>query len=66
MGSAAGLALGNVALQFLMAVSSAPAWLDPTPNWRVFLFAIVIGLATALASARPATLFAPKTCYKWV
>jgi predicted permease len=47
-GSAAGLALGYVLLRSLMARTGVPAWLDPTPDWRVMLFAIAMGFVAAL------------------
>jgi hypothetical protein len=47
-GSAAGLALGYVMLRTQMAWTGVPAWLDPTPDWRVMLFAIAMGFAAAL------------------
>jgi predicted permease len=60
LGSAAGLGLGYVVLRAVMAVSGAPSWLDPTPDWRVVLFAagvaipaaVLFGLAPAFAIAQ--------------
>ena len=47
-GSAAGLALGYVVLRSLMQWTGAPAWLNPTPDWRVIAFALAMGFAAAL------------------
>jgi predicted permease len=60
LGSVAAIGLGGVVLRALMAVSGAPLWLDPTPDWRVILFtvglafaaAILFGLAPAIQVAR--------------
>jgi predicted permease len=48
LGTAAGLALGWGATRFLLVLSEAPEWLDPTPDWRVLAFASGIGMAAAL------------------
>jgi len=48
LGSAAGLAFGTVVIRSLLAASGAPAWLDPTPDWRVSTFALAIGFASAI------------------
>jgi predicted permease len=48
LGSLVGLALGSVALRVLMDVSGAPGWLDPTPDWRVVVFALVLGMTTSI------------------
>jgi len=48
LGSAAGLALGYGIFRMLMSVSDVPAWLNPTPDWRVILFAVGIGFAAAV------------------
>jgi predicted permease len=48
LGTAAGLALGYVVLRGLMVWASVPAWLDPTPDRRVMLFAIGMGFAAAI------------------
>jgi predicted permease len=48
LGSAAGLALGTVVLRSLLAATGAPAWLDPTPDWRVSAFALATGFASAI------------------
>ncbi len=60
LGSAAGLLLGYAVLRGLMTLSETPAWLDPTPDWRVVAFslgvaivaAVLFGLAPALQIAR--------------
>lgn len=48
LGAAAGLGLGALLLRVLMRWSEAPSWVDPTPDWRVVVFAIGIGVLTAL------------------
>ena len=48
LGSMAGLALGYVVLRFLMVWADVPAWLDPTPDRRVLVFAIGMGLAAVI------------------
>jgi predicted permease len=48
LGSAAGLGLGYVVLQGLMAMSGTPKWLDPSPDWRVMLFAVAMGFTAAI------------------
>ena len=48
LGSAAGLALGYLVLRGLMTLTEAPPWLDPTPDWRIAVFAIGVGLVAAL------------------
>jgi predicted permease len=48
LGSLAGLGLGYVVLRGLMAVSGAPAWMNPAPDWRVMLFAIALGFLAAI------------------
>jgi predicted permease len=59
-GSAAGLMVGWGILRMLMLATGSPAWLDPTPDWRVIAFAfgaacaaaLLFGLAPALQIAR--------------
>ena len=48
LGSVAGLALGYVVLRSLMVLTDTPAWLNPVPDWRVLVFAIGIGFASAI------------------
>jgi predicted permease len=48
LGSAAGLGLGYVVFRILMVYSSTPAWMNPTPDWRVIVFAIAIGFGAAV------------------
>jgi predicted permease len=48
MGSAAGLGLGYVVFRILTVYSSTPPWMNPTPDWRVIVFAIGIGFAAAI------------------
>src|ERR1700691_177569 len=60
LGSLAGLAVGYVVLRSLLALTEVPAWLNPAPDWRVVVFAlgagfasaILFGLAPALQAAR--------------
>ncbi len=47
LGSAAGMALAFLLLRSVMLASGTP-WLDPTPDWRVFAFAVGIGIAAAM------------------
>jgi predicted permease len=48
MGCIGGLSIGNLVLNGLMVWSAAPPWLDSTPDWRVVVFAVAIGLATSV------------------
>src|SRR5262249_22790087 len=48
LGSAAGLGLGYLVLRGVMTISGTPAWLSPTPDWRVILFAAVMGFGSAV------------------
>jgi predicted permease len=48
LGSAAGLGLGYVVLRGLMAMSGAPPWMNPAPDWRVMLFAVALGILAAI------------------
>jgi predicted permease len=48
LGSLAGLGLGYVVLRTLMAMTGAPDWLDPAPDWRVVFFAVAMGFAAAI------------------
>jgi hypothetical protein len=60
LGSIGGIALGQIVLRNLLAITGAPSWLDATPDWRVMAFtvalavaaAILFGLAPALGVAR--------------
>jgi predicted permease len=60
LGSTVGLLMGYLLLRILMVSTGSPAWLDPTPDWRVIAFAIgvagvtaiLFGLAPALQIAR--------------
>lgn len=60
LGSAAGVGLGYVILRGLMTLTGAPPWLDPTPDWRVIMFAaglaftsaVLFGLAPAFQVAK--------------
>jgi predicted permease len=48
LGSAAGLLFGHTLLRVLMLSSRSPAWLDPTPDWRIIAFALGVAGATAV------------------
>ncbi len=48
LGSVAGLALGVAALRWILAISDAPPWLDPSPDWRVVGFTLAVSLAAAV------------------
>jgi predicted permease len=48
LGAAAGLAVGYMVLRVLVVWAEVPAWLDPSPDRRVVLFAIGIGFAAAI------------------
>jgi predicted permease len=48
LGSAAGLLVGFFTLRSLMDVAGAPRSLDPTPDWRIVLFAVGVGLAAVV------------------
>ena len=62
VGCAGGLVLGWVVLRSLLAWSAAPAWLDPTPDWRVVAFAIAIGvLSSVFFGLAPARLIARRS-----
>ena len=60
LGSIAGLALGAISLRWILAISEAPPWLDPSLDWRVisftlaisFIAAILFGLTPALQLAK--------------
>jgi predicted permease len=47
-GAAAGFALGVIVLRALLAATSAPAWLDASPDWRVAAFAAAAGFGSAI------------------
>jgi predicted permease len=47
-GAAAGFLLGSIVLQLLLPLTDAPAWLDVSPDWRVFAFTIGIGFAASM------------------
>ena len=48
LGSSTGLFLGYVTLKIFMAHANAPLWMTATPDWRVILFTVVIGLLAAV------------------
>lgn len=47
-GAAAGLAVGYEVLRGMLAATGSPAWLDPTPDWRVTAFSAGIGLLASM------------------
>ncbi len=49
LGSGAGLVLGAVVLRALLLASGAPAWINAAPDWRVMVFALAAGFASAIA-----------------
>ncbi|HEY6273851.1 MAG TPA: ADOP family duplicated permease [Terriglobales bacterium] len=60
LGASAGLGLGYLAFRVMLSASDAPKWASATPDWRVYLFVLVLsvvsavlfGLAPALKIAR--------------
>lgn len=55
MGCAGGLVLGSIVLKGILTWTGAPTWLDPTPDWRVVMFAIAMGvLSSVLFGLTPA------------
>ncbi|WP_031495083.1 ABC transporter permease [Bryobacter aggregatus] len=48
LGSIAGLFLGYGTLRSVLLLSESPAWLDPMPNWPVYLFSIGIGVLASI------------------
>jgi predicted permease len=48
VGSLAGLAVGYVVLRSLMLATESPAWLNAAPDWRVTVFALGAGFASAI------------------
>jgi predicted permease len=48
LGSMAGLALGYLVMRCLLAWTDSPPWLNPSPDWRVLVFAIGIGFTSAI------------------
>ena len=48
LGCTAGLAVGYLVLRSLMVFTEIPAWLNPSPDWRVMVFAIGMGFAAAI------------------
>ncbi|MGA2135165.1 MAG: ABC transporter permease [Bryobacteraceae bacterium] len=47
-GCAAGLAVGYAVLRSLMVLTNMPLWLDLAPDWRVVVFALGAGFASAI------------------
>ncbi|MBC8164808.1 MAG: ABC transporter permease, partial [Bryobacteraceae bacterium] len=47
-GSAAGLLLGYLVLRSLIVFTGAPSWLNPSPDWRVVVFAVGAGFVAAM------------------
>ena len=48
LGATAGLAVGYGVLRSLIVLTGSPAWLDAAPDWRVIVFAIGAGFASAM------------------
>jgi predicted permease len=48
VGGLGGLVLGSLVLKGILVWSDAPSWLDPTPDWRVVLFALAAGLFSSV------------------
>lgn len=48
LGSAAGVVSGFFILRGLMNLTGSPPWLDPAPDWRVVLFALSVGILSAI------------------
>jgi len=48
LGSATGLFLGYATLRIFMARANAPLWMTATPDWRVILFTVAVGLVAAV------------------
>ena len=48
LGSVAGLALGTIALRWILSISEAPPWLDASLDWRVIAFTLGITLVAAI------------------
>jgi predicted permease len=48
MGAALGVALGHATLVAVMRATEAPTWLDPTPDWRVLVFAAAVAVVAAV------------------
>jgi predicted permease len=48
VGMFAGVLLGYLVLRGLILWTGLPAWLDPSPDWRVIAFAVSLGLGTAV------------------
>jgi predicted permease len=48
LGCFAGILLGTLVLRVLMVWTDAPAWLDPSPDWRVVAFAAATSVLSAL------------------
>jgi len=48
IGCVGGLALGSIVLKGIMVWTHGPAWLDPTPDWRVVTFAIAMGFVSSV------------------
>jgi predicted permease len=48
LGCTAGLAVGYLVLRSLMVFTEIPAWLNPSPDWRIMVFATGMGFAAAI------------------
>ena len=55
LGSCAGLAFSYIVIHFTLVENDAPKWMSAAPDWRVFLFALVLaGLTSLLFGFAPA------------
>ena len=54
LGSVAGLALGTIALRWILSITEAPPWLNPSLDWRVIAFTLGMPLAAILFGLTPA------------
>jgi predicted permease len=48
LGSVAGLALGTIALRWILSITEAPPWLNPSLDWRVIGFTLAISFFAAI------------------
>lgn len=48
LGAMAALGFATATLCILLQTMKAPAWFDPTPDWRVYAFCVLLGAAAAL------------------
>jgi predicted permease len=48
LGSVLGLLIGTLVLKGILVWTDGPAWFDPTPDWRVVVFAVAIGFLSSI------------------